>query len=111
MDVNYVARCIRYSMFIFKNYTLKIFHFSAAISSNSLTKWKGEDRPAIAIRFEDIPFYVPFQKEKLMSKIQQMNKKSERDIGENNCAFQFRNGKAKSVVIYLDAFKKVFKII
>ena len=33
-DVNYVASCIRYSMFIFKYYTLKIFHFSAAISSN-----------------------------------------------------------------------------
>ena len=35
-----------------------------------------------------------------------MNKKGERDVGENNCAFQFRNGKAKSLVIYLDAFKK-----
>ena len=34
-DVNYVARYIHYSMFIFKYYTLKIFHFSAAISSNS----------------------------------------------------------------------------
>jgi len=67
-------------------------------------KRKGEDRPAIAIRFEDIPFALPFEKEKLTSKIRQINKKSEKDVGENNCAYQFRNGKAKAVLIYLDIF-------
>lgn len=67
-------------------------------------KRKGEDRPAIAIRFEDIPFDLPFEKEKLTSKIRQINKRNEGDVGENNCAFQFRNGKAKALLIYLDAF-------
>ena len=67
-------------------------------------KRKGEDRPALAIRFEDIPFDLPFKKEKVTSKIRQINKKTKRDIGESNCAFNFRNGKAKSVLIYLDVF-------
>lgn len=67
-------------------------------------KRKGEDRPAMAIRFEDVPFDLPFQKEKLTAKIRQRNKKTEKDVGENNCAFQFRNGKAKAVLIYLDVF-------
>ena len=67
-------------------------------------KRKGEDRLAIAIRFENIPFDMPFEKEKLTSKIRQINKTNERNVGENNCAFQFRNGKAKALLLYLDVF-------
>ena len=67
-------------------------------------KRKGEDRKALAIRFEDIPFDVPFKKEKLTSKIREMNKKAKRNVGENNCPFNFRNGKAKAILIFLDVF-------
>ena len=67
-------------------------------------KRKGEDRKALAVRFEDIPFDVPFKKEKLTSMIREMNKKAKRNVGENNRPFNFRNGKAKSILIFLDVF-------
>jgi len=70
---------------------------------------KRNDRPAIVVQMEDILFSSPITKKKLTATIRDMKKKNSYDTGENNYSTQFKGAKTKTVLIYLDIFRKEIK--
>lgn len=55
------------------------------------------------MRFEDIPFELPIKKEEITAHVKSAAK-CNRDVGESNCAVNFKNGKGKAIILYLDIF-------
>ena len=60
-------------------------------------------KPAITIRYEEMPFNVDFSKEDITSIIK-ANKAA--DYGVTNTLVYFNSGRSKATVIHLDAFSQ-----
>ena len=61
------------------------------------------------VRIEDIPFSLPLTKKKLTAAMRDIKKRKIDDVGETNYSTQFRKGKTKAVLIYLDVFSEKIK--
>lgn len=66
---------------------------------------KGSARSAIALRLQNLPFTLPWKREEILQKI----KYSQDKYGVNNQAINFKNGKNKATLIYLDSFSDTLK--
>ena len=60
-------------------------------------------KPAIAVRFEDIPFSLPFAKEDITSVIRNHNDQ----FGVNNYPMYFKGKRNKATVIYLEVYNAI----
>ena len=60
-------------------------------------------KPAIAVRFEDIPFSLPFTKEDITSVIRNYNDR----FGVNNYPMYFKGKRNKATVIYLEVYDAI----
>ena len=77
-------------------------------SSEYYISEKGEKRPAIAVRIERIPCCLPIEKEQLAAEVRKANKNNH-EVGEVNCSVNFKSGKAKAIILYMDAFDDEIK--
>ena len=68
---------------------------------------RGSTRSAIALRLQDLPFKLPWKREAILQKIKDNHDKYM--YGENNKAVNFKNGKSKATIIYLDSFSAPYK--
>ena len=60
------------------------------------------------MRFEGIPFDLPIKKEEITTLVKAATK-CKRDVGECNCAINFKNGKGKAIILYLDTLNDTTK--
>jgi len=66
---------------------------------------KGSPRSALAIRLQNLPFTLPWKREAIVQKICSNQNK----YGVNNQAINFKNGKNKVTIIFLDSFSESLK--
>ena len=60
-------------------------------------------KPAIVVRFEDIPFSLPFAKQDITSVIRNHNDR----FGVNNYPKYFKGKRNKATVIYLEVYEAI----